>query len=394
MRRPPHPIEIFSTVTRRMKMNTIRLPLAVAAALALAACADQPSPTGGAAGRAAPLHAAAAGRALDGQYVVVLNPGADPRAVAAVAGAAPRHVYTAALNGFSATLNAGQLAALRRRPDVAYVEQDQVVAAQQTIHWGLDRIDQKFLPLNGTYVANTGAPGVYVYVIDTGLTTTHAEFGGRAANVYDAFGGTGADCNGHGTLVGRTIGSSSVGVAKQVRLRGVRVLDCNGSGTTSGIIAGVDWVRVNRINPAVANMSLGGGASVALNTAVNNLANSGVPVAAAAGNSGSPACNFSPAGATMALTAAASTITDASSTATNYGSCVDLYAPGSAPGNAAGATSFSAAYVAGVAALYKHYVPTATTATVNSWIVSNATPGILTGVPAGTPNRLLYKSTL
>jgi subtilisin family serine protease len=366
----------------------------VVALLALAACADQPAPTAGAADRAAPLHAAAAGRGLDGQYVVVLNEGADPRAVAAVAGAAPRQVYTAALNGFAATLNAGQLQALRRHPDVAYVEQDQVVAAQQTIHWGLDRIDQQFLPLNGTYVASTGAPGVYVYVIDTGLTTTHAEFGGRATNVYDVFGGTGADCNGHGTLVGRTIGSSSVGVAKTVRLRGVRVLDCNGSGTVSGIIGAVDWVRVNRINPAVANLSLGGGASAALNTAVNNLANSGVAVAVAAGNGGTNACTTSPAGATAALAAAASTITDASSAATNYGSCVDLYAPGSAPGNVAGATSFSSAYVAGVAALFKHYNPTATTATVNSWIVSNATPGILSGVPAGTPNLLLYKSTL
>jgi Subtilase family/Peptidase inhibitor I9 len=325
---------------------------------------------------------------------VVLREGADPRAAAAAAGVTPRHLYTAALNGFSATLNAGQLNAVRRLPGVAYVEQDQVATAQQAIHWGLDRIDQKYLPLNGSYFAATGAPGVYVYVVDTGLTTTHLEFGGRAANVYDAFGGTGADCNGHGTLVGRTIGSASVGVAKSVRLRGVRVLNCTGSGTTSGIIAGVDWVRVNRVNPAVANLSLGGGASLSLNTAVNNLANSGVAVAVAAGNSGSNACNFSPAGATAALTVAASTITDASSTASNWGNCVDLYAPGSAPGNAAGATSFASAYVAGVAALYKQYNPGATTAAVNSWILSNATPGILTGVPAGTPNLLLYKSNL
>jgi hypothetical protein len=184
-------------------------------------------------------------------------------------------------------------------------------------------------------------------------------------------------------------------VAKQVRLRGVRVLDCNGSGSFSQIIAGVDWVRVNRINPAVANMSLGGGASLAMNTAVNNLANRGVPVAVAAGNGGTNACNTSPAGATAALAAAASTISDASSVATNWGSCVDLYAPGSAPpGNISGATSFSAAYVAGVAALYKHYVPTATTAQVNAWIVGNATPGVLSGVPVGTPNLLLFKSTL
>ena len=373
-------------------MMKMRILAFAGAALTLAACADQ-TPVAEHEANAAPLLAAHA-RGIDGSYIVALRDGADPRAVAAVAGVAPRHVYAAVLNGFSASLNAGQLNALRNHPAVAYVEQDQVMTAQQTIHWGLDRIDQRYLPLDGAYFANTGAPGVYVYVIDTGLTTGHVEFTGRAVNVYDAFGGTGADCNGHGTLVGRTIGSATVGVARQVRLRGVRVLNCNGSGTTSGIIAAVDWVRQNRINPAVANLSLGGGASVSLNNAVNNLANSGVAVAVAAGNSGSNACSFSPAGATAALTAAASTITDASSAGSNWGSCVDLYAPGSAPGNAAGATSFSSAYVAGVAALYKHYNPAATTAQVSNWIITNATPGILTGVPAGTPNLLLYKSNL
>jgi hypothetical protein len=374
-------------------MNPTRHTLPALALLALAACADQPTRAADATAGGAPLASAAPGKAVQGEYVVVLKEDADPRAVAAVAGVAPRHVYTAALNGFAATLNEGQLNAVRRNPAVAWVEQDQRVTAQ-AIHWGLDRIDQQFLPLNGIYNANTGAPGVHVYVIDTGITPTHAELSPRVVNVYDAFGGSGVDCNGHGTLVARTIGSNTVGVAKTVRLRGVKVLDCNGSGTTSGIIAAVDWVRINRVNPAVANMSLGGGASLAMNTAVNNLANSGVPVAVAAGNGGTNACNTSPAGATAALAAAASTITDASSAATNWGSCVDLYAPGSAPGNVSGATSFSSAYVAGVAALYKHYVPTATTAQVSSWIVGNATPGILTGVPAGTPNLLLYKSTL
>jgi subtilisin family serine protease len=372
-------------------MKPILPSLSAATLLLVAACADQAPPT--AADRAAPLRAAAPAHAVEGHYIVVLNEGADPRAVAAVAGAHPRHVYTAALNGFSATLNAGQLNALRRNPHVAYVEQDQVATAQQALHWGLDRIDQQFLPLSGTYFANTGAPAVHVYVLDTGITPGHPELFPRVVNVFDVFGGSGNDCNGHGTLVARTIGSSSVGVATQVRLRGVRVLDCNGTGTVSGIIRGVDWVRLNRVDPAVANLSLGGGASAALNTAVNNLANSGVATAVPAGNNGVNACGVAPAGATAALTAAASTSTDASSTFTNFGSCVDLYAPGSAPGPTSG-TSFSSAYVAGVAALYKHYVPTATTAQVNAWIVGNATPGILSGVPAGTPNLLLYKSTL
>jgi subtilisin family serine protease len=154
----------------------------------------------------------------------------------------------------------------------------------------------------------------------------------------------------------------------------------------------VDWVRANRINPAVANLSLGGGGSLALNTAVNNLANSGVAVAVAAGNNNVNACGTSPGGATAALTVAASTSTDASSAFTNFGSCVDLYAPGSSPGG--NGTSYASAYVAGVAALYKWYVPAATTAQVNAWIVGNATPGVLSGVPAGSPNLLLYKSSL
>lgn len=371
-------------------MKTIPSALSTAALLALAACADASSPVAGRAADAAPLLSAAAG-GIPGAYIVVLKDGADARAVAAVAGADPRHVYSATLNGFAAQLNAGQLNAVRRHPAVAYVEQDQASAAQ-AIHWGLDRINQQLLPLDGVYSANTTAASVYAYVIDTGITTTHAELAGRAANVYDAFGGTGADCNGHGTVVARIIGSSTVGVATQVKLRGVRVLDCNGAGTTAGIIAGVDWVRLNRVNPAVANLSLGGGASAALNTAVNNLANSGVAVAVAAGNSGTLACGVSPAGATAALTVAASTIADASSPGTNYGSCVDLYAPGSAPGSAA--TSYSAPYVAGVAALYKATFGNQPTATVNAWIVNNATAGILSGVPAGTPNKLLYKANL
>ncbi|HLM69397.1 MAG TPA: S8 family peptidase, partial [Longimicrobium sp.] len=371
-------------------MNPIRMSAAVLAMLALAACADQPMPADGTQADAAPLLSAQAGRGVPGEYIVVLRDDAEPRAVAAAAGAHPRHVYTAALNGFAAELNAGQLNALRHHPAVAYVEQDQVATAQQSIHWGLDRIDQKFLPLNGSYSAATTASTVYAYVIDTGITPTHAELTGRVVNVYDAFGGTGADCNGHGTLVSRVIGSSTVGVATAVRLRGVRVLDCNGSGTTSGIIAGIDWVRVNRTNPAVANLSLGGGASSAMNTAVNNLANSGVAVAVAAGSGGVNACNVSPGGATAALTATASTIADAHAAGSNFGSCVDLYAPGSAPGNAAGGTSMASAYVAGVAALYKATFGNQPTTTVNSWITTNATPGILTGVPAGTPNRLLY----
>jgi len=371
-------------------MKLIRSTLVVSL-LVLAACADQASPVGAAPAEPAPLLIAAPGQGIPGEYIVVLKEGADPRRAALAARTVPGQVFTAALNGFAAKLTPGQVSALRRNPVVAYVEQNQVAAAQ-AIHWGLDRIDQVYLPLDGSYTASTPASNVYAYVIDTGIDPAHAELAGRVVNVYDAFGGSGAGCTGHGTIVARIIGSSTVGVATGINLRGVRVLDCAGLGTTAGVIGGVEWVRVNRTNPAVANLSLAGGASLALNTAVNNLASSGVPVAVPAGNNNTNACNVSPAGAGSALTVAASTSTDASTSFTNFGSCVDLYAPGSAPG--ATGTSFATAYVAGTAALFKSYVPTLTTQTVNAWIVGNATPGILTGVPAGTPNLLLYKSSL
>jgi hypothetical protein len=379
-------------------MKPIRTSLGLAAVLVLAACAD-PSPVGTRPPDAAPLHAAAA-RGIDGQYIVVLNEGADPRSVAAVAGVSPRHVYTASLVGFSAALNAGQLAALRHNPNVAYVEQDQEVRATAA-PWNLDRIDQRNLPLSGTYTP-IGSPGtgVHAYVIDTGILTAHTQFGGRANSVYDALGGNGQDCNGHGTHVAGIIGATAYGVANQVRLHGLRVLNCTGSGTTSAIIAAIDWVRVNRINPAVANLSLGGGFSSALNTAVNNLANSGVFVSVGAGGENANACNSSPASAVSAMTVAASTSTDAKASYTSYGSCVDIYAPGSSiistwhtsttATNTISGTSMAAPHVAGAAARYKATYGDAATATIDTWIKNRATLNKITGNPTGTPNRLLY----
>ena len=380
-------------------MRMSKTLVAVGATLALAACSDQ-SPVSGRAPEAAPLLSAGAG-AIEGSYIVVLNEGADPRSVAAVAGVNPNYVYTSALNGFAAGLNEGQLNALRHNPNVDYVEQDQAVeaaATQSGATWGIDRIDQRSRPLSGTYTYTSTASTVYAYVIDTGIQTSHSNFGGRAAVSYDALGGNGQDCHGHGTHVAGTIGSATYGVAKGVRLRAVRVLNCSGSGSTSGIIAGIDWVRLNRTNPAVANLSLGGGYSSTLNTAVTNLANSGVFVAVAAGNSNANACNYSPASASVVTTVAASTSTDARASYSNYGSCVDLYAPGSSilstwinGGTATlSGTSMASPHVAGVAARYKSTYGNASTATIDAWIKSKATPNVITGNPAGTPNRLLY----
>jgi subtilisin family serine protease len=265
------------------------------------------------------------------------------------------------------------------------------------VTWGLDRIDQRNRPLSNSYTYTNTASNITAYIIDTGIQANHPQFGTRAQAVYG-----GSDCHGHGTHVAGTIGSTTYGVAKNVRLRGVRVLGCSGTGSYSAIIAGIDWVRLNATKPAVANMSLGGGFSSAINTAVTNLVNSGVFVAVAAGNENQNACNVSPASATGVFTTASSTSTDAKSSFSNWGSCVEAYAPGSSitstwinSGTATiSGTSMASPHVAGVAALYKGTYGDASASTISNWLISNATTGVITGNPSGTPNRLLYKSTL
>lgn len=314
------------------------------------------------------------------------------------------NVYQHALNGFAVNMSEADAEALSQDFRVKFVEEDSIVTADATQTnppWGLDRIDQRNRPLNAIYTFNWTGAGVRVYVIDTGIRTAHTQFGGRASNVFDAFGGNGQDCNGHGTHVAGTVGGSTFGVAKSSLPRGVRVLNCSGSGSNSGVIAGVDWVRLNHIAPAVANMSLGGGISSALDTAVNNLHNANVTIAVAAGNSnGANACNFSPARAANAITVGSTTQTDARSSFSNIGTCLDIFAPGSGilsawwTSNTATATlsgtSMASPHVAGAAALYKQANPSASSTTIRNALVNNATTNVITNAGTGSPNRLLY----
>ena len=270
--------------------------------------------------------------------------------------------------------------------------------------WGLDRIDQRALPLNGTVSRATTGSGVTAYVIDTGVLSTHTEFGGRVVGGYSSVSdGNGTeDCNGHGTHVAGTIGGSNYGVAPSVAIVPVRVLDCNGSGSTSAVIAGIDWVVAHHIagTPAVANMSLGGGRSSALDIAVQNGVRDGVVFVVAAGNSNANACQTSPAGEPLAVTVGSTTSADARSSFSNYGSCLDVFAPGSSilsawftsttATNTISGTSMASPHVAGVAALGLGIAPDSSVQQISDWITSTATRDALANIGAGSPNLLAY----
>ena len=366
-------------------------------------------------------------QAIPNHYIVVLDrDAAAPQGAAASTDLNDRDIadlmpdwagtvtrrFNHALNGFAAQMTEQQADQLSDDPRVAFVEEDSVVEAlvtQSNPPWGLDRIGQRDLPLNAAYSYTTTGAGVNAYIIDTGIRLSHSQFlsnGVRRANFgFDAVndGQRGNDCNGHGTHVSGTVGGNTFGVAKAVTLWAVRVLSCNGSGTTSGVIAGVDWVTAHHRSPAVANMSLGGGASTALDTAVRNSIVSGVTYAIAAGNSNVNAANQSPARVSDAISVGATTISDARSSFSNFGSVVDIFAPGSSilsawntsdtATNTISGTSMATPHVAGVAARFLQANAGASPATVRNAIVNAATLNHLSGIPTGTANRLLFWSS-
>ena len=321
--------------------------------------------------------------------------------------------YRHAIKGFAATIPPQAVDGIRHNPNVETIEPDGLVYKNLTQNnppnWGLDRIDQRNLPLDNSYTYQNEGEGVTVYIIDSGIRFDHQEFNTsstnnttRATSGYDFVDNdnNAYDCDGHGTHVAGTVGGLSVGVAKKVDLVAVRVLNCSGSGTWSGVIAGVDWVTANANHPAVANMSLGGGYYGPMNTAVENSISSGVVYAVSAGNSNYYACNYSPASAPNAITVGSTTSSDSRSSFSNYGTCVDIFAPGSGIYSSTmntsssyaswSGTSMASPHVAGVAALYLASNNNATPAQVTSAIITGATSGKVSNAGTGSPNLLLY----
>ena len=398
-----------------LKRFTMRMLIATSAlALFATGCSKSPasltSPAGD--GLAPIVHAGSAGKAIPGSYIVVYKDGENDvdgitNELANRSGFMTRYRFRSAMHGFAANnMSSAALRMLRNDPRVAYVEENQEFKAsvvQTPATWGLDRIDQKTLGLTNSYTYTTTAAGVDAYIIDTGILLTHTDFGGRAVAGTDAVtaGGTAVDQNGHGTHVAGTVGGNTYGVAKGVRLIAVRVLDATGSGTTAGVISGIDWVTANHTtNPAVANMSLGGGLSTTLDAAVRNSILDGVVYCVAAGNSAANVSTSSPADVAEAITVAASDQTDTFASFSNFGTGVDIIAPGvnitsdwftsTTATNTISGTSMATPHVTGAAALYLAANPTATPAAVHTALTGAASLNQIKLVPTGTVNKLLF----
>ena len=360
---------------------------------------------------------------LSNQYVVVFRTGAgDPATLAQslvqAHGGQIHYVYRAVLRGFGATLPPAAVTAIRRSPVVDHVSPAQRVEKSETQSnppWGLDRIDQRLLPLSATYTYVENGSGVRAYIVDSGILTSHSDFGGRATVGYDAFGGDGQDCDGHGTHVSGIAGGATYGVAKGVSLISVRVLDCYGEGSSLGLIAALDWIRLNHVKPAVANLSLAitvGGVETTnsdVDNAISNLVNAGVAVVVAAGNQNKDACTVTPGRVANAITTAATNSSDyrwewSSASGSNYGSCVDLFAPGEAilstyiydntSSETQTGTSMAAPHVTGVAATFLQHKPSALPSNVTDAIVGVTTRDRVQNAGSGSPNRLLFSPFL
>lgn len=295
---------------------------------------------------------------------------------------------------------------LKLNPTISLIEKDQVFKSNATTQtnatWGLDRSDQRNLPLNSTYNADGNAQGVPVYVVDTGVLASHQDFAGRVKAGYTAVsdGNGTTDCNGHGTHVAGTIAGTKYGIAKSASIIPVRVLDCNGSGTTSTVIAGLDWVASQNPRNAVVNLSLGGGTSTALDDAINQVVNKDIVVVVAAGNNNADACNYSPSRVPAAITVGATTNQDQRANYSNYGKCLDVFAPGSnitsdwyssntATATASG-TSMASPHVAGLAAILRAIYTGENVSQITNRILNKATTNKVTDSQTGSPNRLLY----
>ncbi|MCF4430004.1 S8 family peptidase [Acinetobacter baumannii] len=353
---------------------------------------------------------------IKNQYIVILNKDAGPSKDFAQ-NIAKQHAgkvlqsYDTVLKGFAIylpdTAGAAFIEAMKKNPHVLSVESDTIVnidaTTQSNPDWGLDRIDQKALPLNSAYSYLQTGSGTTAYIVDTGILSSHQEFSGRVLSGYTAISdGIGTtDCNGHGTHVAGTVGGTTYGVAKNVNLVPIRILGCDGSGASSNVIAGLDWILKNGKKPAVVNMSLGGATSSSLDSAVENLYNNGYVMVVAAGNSNTDACTSSPARVSKAITVAATDNTDTRASYSNYGSCVDIFAPGSQINSSwigsntatkiLNGTSMATPHVAGVVAEMLQSTPTASPQTISTNLLNQASSNVVKN-PSGSPNRLLYKS--